>query len=81
VHTFRQVLSLWTVVRSRDGAAVLESFVDAPTLWPNTPPSWVDRFYHRYRATFGEKYRQLIEESGQYTHSLHLKLGLDAMSS
>jgi hypothetical protein len=77
VRTFRQLLALWTDVRARDGAAVLESFVDPPTLWPDTPLSWVDRFYDRYRAAFGKKYRQVIEESGQDTHSLHLKLGLD----
>lgn len=56
VRTIRQLLSLWTDVRSRDGAAVLESFVDPPTLWSDTPPSWVDRFYDRYRVAFGKMF-------------------------
>src|SRR5947209_5544604 len=70
VRTMHQLLSLYSDVRERNAAAVMDRWLlNPPPLWTNTPRSVVDKYLERhqahlerYRTTRGEEEQRHLEQ-------------------
>jgi hypothetical protein len=70
-RTIWQLLDLHHNLQKRDGIALLETFTTPPSVWPDSPPTVVDRHLRAYQET---DYHQRVEEAGLDLEGHYIRL-------